>query len=521
LAEITAQPLLNFLLALSFTRGKIDFSQDVNLNLIYADLVAAVYERGYEKRRPHTSIRHMSLEQFARVLEEIGLAAWHGDGRTTTVREIEEHCQASGVGKLLDIFQEGARAGITRLLAAFFFRQYGARASGDPTFVFTHKSFGEYLTARRVIRGVEKAVRELRRRADDPDEGWDEKEALKQWVQLCGPTAISDYLSGFIANEIGLRRVADVSLWQKEVNRLFNFMLRHGMPMELTQITPFKQAMFQSRNAEEALLVVLNICARSTQLISNIEVPDPTAFGTWFKRIQGQRQGAQPALAARSLSYLDLNGIIVLCADLHGSQLQQSKLCRAIAELAVFAFADLSETNLEGANLFSADFRYANLKGADLKAANLEGAHLEGAHLETASLQRAYLRGANLQGAHLEGANLETASLQRANLRGANLEGANLEGAHLEGANLEGANLRGANLRGANLEGANLGGAHLEGAHLEGANLEGAHLETANLRGAHLETANLRGAYLKGAKLDSDSLEGTLQERVKQLNLSK
>jgi hypothetical protein len=105
LAEITAQPLLNYLVALSFNRDKLDFSQNVNLNEIYADLVAAVHERGYEKKRPYAQIRHMSLDNFTRVLEEIGLAAWHGDGRTTTVGEVEEHCRTSGVVGLLDAFQ--------------------------------------------------------------------------------------------------------------------------------------------------------------------------------------------------------------------------------------------------------------------------------------------------------------------------------------------------------------------------------------------------------------------------------
>jgi hypothetical protein len=184
LDEITAQPLLNYLVALSYSRDKLDFSKDINLNAIYADLVAAVHERGYEKHRPYGPIRHMKLGDFERVLEEIGLAAWHGDGRTTTVSEIEQHCRASGLGVLLDVFQEGAKAGVTRLLAAFFFRQYGQRASGDPTFVFTHKSFGEYLTARRVVRAVERVIRELDRRAQSPDEGWDDRDALKYWAQM-------------------------------------------------------------------------------------------------------------------------------------------------------------------------------------------------------------------------------------------------------------------------------------------------------------------------------------------------
>ena len=131
LSEITAQPLLNYLVALSYTRDRLDFSKDINLNAIYADLLSAVHERGYEKRRSYVPIRHMKPEDFCRVLEEVGLAAWHGDGRTTTVGEIEGHCRASGLGALLDVFQEGAKSGVTRLLAAFFFRQYGQRASGE------------------------------------------------------------------------------------------------------------------------------------------------------------------------------------------------------------------------------------------------------------------------------------------------------------------------------------------------------------------------------------------------------
>ncbi len=48
LDEITAQPLLNYLVALSLTRDKLDFKKDINLNSIYADLIAAVHERGCE-----------------------------------------------------------------------------------------------------------------------------------------------------------------------------------------------------------------------------------------------------------------------------------------------------------------------------------------------------------------------------------------------------------------------------------------------------------------------------------------
>lgn len=244
LEEVTAQPLLNYLVALTFSRDKLDFTKDINLNSIYEDLVAAVHERGYEKNRPYSSIRHMKSSEFSRVLEEIGLAAWHGDGRTTTVREIEEHCTVSGVGALLDIFKEGAKAGVTRLLAAFFFRQYGQRPGGDPTFVFTHKSFGEYLAARRIVRAIERVVRELERRTTNPDEGWDEKEALKHWAQVCGPSPVSQYLHSFLLNEIKLRPDSELGQTQTRLGKLFGHVLQHGMPMEQIRLGSFKDSCF-------------------------------------------------------------------------------------------------------------------------------------------------------------------------------------------------------------------------------------------------------------------------------------
>jgi len=428
LLEITAQPLLNYLVALSFTRDKLDFSKDINLNSIYADLVTAVHERGYEKRRAFGPIRHMTLEQFSRVLEEIGLAAWHGDGRTTTVREIEEHCKASGVGRMLDDFQEGARAGVTRLLAAFFFRQYGQRTSGDPTFIFTHKSFGEYLAARRVVRAIDRVSRELKRRASNPDEGWDEQDALKHWAQICGPRAMSRYLHAFLLNEVRLRSRPELESWQERLIRLFNFVLRHEMPMEQLQIATFREAMFQSANAEEALLVALNVCAQTIGRNSVIEPPNSSTLGTWLVRLEGQRA----TLARRSLSFLTLPHAYLLSQELIGANLVSSKFEGIEASFICAVIADLS----------SANFKNANFARGTFWSTNLSNTNLERAELEEADLRWSTLSGANLTGANLSGTNLEKADLTEANLTDANLEKANLTGADLTGANLKGTNLK-------------------------------------------------------------------------------
>lgn len=431
LAEITAQPLLNYLVALSFTRDKLDFSKDINLNSIYADLVTAVHERGYEKRRTYYSVRHMTLDQFSRVLEEIGLAAWHGDGRTTTVREIEEHCKASGVAGMLDAFREGAEAGVTRLLAAFFFRQYGLRISGDPTFVFTHKSFGEYLAARRVVRTIERVNRELERRTASPDEGWDERDALKHWAQICGPSAMSEYLHAFLLNEVRLRSRTELKRWQEQLTRLFNFVLRHAMPMEQLQIATFQEALFQSGNAEEALLVALNACGRTIGKRSIIEQPDPTTFGTWLMRIEGQRRRIG-SLARRSLSFLALPRMYLFSNYLVGASLVSSNFDGTHANSVCATFADASGANFSNAVLSQTDFFHSNLSRTNFKRANLNRADLRYADLRGANLREADLSRADLAGANLTGANLTDANLTGADLTGADLTDADLEGTNLK-----------------------------------------------------------------------------------------
>ena len=87
LQEITSEPLLNYLFALGYTSGDLDFAGDVNLNTIYESLLTRVYHRGYGNKEPRPNIPGMFPEEFFRVLEEIGLAAWHGDGRTATAKE--------------------------------------------------------------------------------------------------------------------------------------------------------------------------------------------------------------------------------------------------------------------------------------------------------------------------------------------------------------------------------------------------------------------------------------------------
>ena len=432
LQEITAQPLLNYLIALTFERGEVQFSQETNLNNIYDNLLKAVYERGYEKNsRGHRAIEGITEKDFVLILMEIALSCWHGNGRTTTVIEIKEHCENNGLKNLLknfqDSFQSDSQGSITRLLTAFYFRESGDLRGSEKTFEFTHKSFGEYLTARRIVDRVKQIHKKLQDSENDYDNDYDPRKALIAWATLCGPTAIDEYLFSFIVNQMQLQSPDEVKQWQKTLGDLIKYLLDKGMPMEKTNCPNFQEEMRQARNAEEALLAVFNACGRVTEEIFPIQWPSPEAFGNWLARLQGQRIDYEPMFVLDCLSFLDLQNCLLICRDLY--------------------------------------------------RANLEGANLAGANLV----------GANLEGAYLEGANLKGANLKEANLKGANLYGANLYGAILVGANLDGANLYGANLGRANFAGAFLAGANLVGA-IEWANLEGANFKDANVKGTILDT---------------------------------
>lgn len=81
--------------------------------------------------------------------------------------------------------------------------------------------------------------------------------------------------------------------------------------------------------------------------------------------------------------------------------------------------ANLSYANLRGATLFCADLRDSNLRDANLSYADLRDADLRGANLSYADLRDSNLSGANLSYADLRDSNLRCANLSDADLSGA------------------------------------------------------------------------------------------------------
>jgi hypothetical protein len=290
---------------------------------------------------------------------------------------------------LLDALQKGASKGVTRLLMAFYFRRAGNRVEGDQTFEFTHKSFGEYLTAKRLVSVIERLHDELERRRRVIDSGFDERRALEDWVKLCGPVAMDTYLFKFIVNEMMLNDRSKVAEWQKTTIQLFNYMLRNGMPMERLEPRPaYHEERRQARNAEEALLAVLNACARLTDEVSKIDWTSSTDFGDLLAHLQAY---GQLRLARECLSYLDLTGCLLLMQGFYRADMRNTKFGKAQLFYAGFVNCNLQNADFSNSFCVCTDFRGADLNRADFRGAHIDEGDFRGAVLDAANLERTLL----------------------------------------------------------------------------------------------------------------------------------
>lgn len=477
LADLTKQPLLNYLLALSYDRKKLDFSRNVSTNAVYADLLDGIYDRAWGSGGNfHLRGQNATLSQpeFEEILQEIGVAVWHDDTRSATLSAIRERCRIAGLFDQLTNLEHEPDAGIFRLLTAFHVKFAEGR---EGSVEFSHKSFGEYLTARRIVRMISTIIDERKERKQTRSKGWDETYSLTRWAELCGPKSIGSTdlnLFTLISQEINLRHASRREEWSQILSELAFEMLSYRMPVHKCGLNSFAEMDTYARNAEEALLCALYAC-----LPMNYPVREDSKFS-----------------ATEVINRLRPNSVV-------GGRWRLDFACiSALRSLGgAFACADLMAVDLERANLSGIDLRFANLRYAKLKDADLTGAVLSSANLENADLTGAILKDANLNEANLSGAKLDHCDLRGANLQTANMPGVSLQNAWLSEANFYRARLVDADLRNADLTTAIFSSADLRGAELTGTNSVGADLRGANLSGARLDLEKLMYARVNPGDL--------------------
>ncbi len=531
LEKLSSEPLLNYLLAILLEEG-LEVGVETQTNEIYQSLISSVYKRDY-LGSPLPDVKSFGEELFFQALEEIAVACLQQETQSVTVEQIEKEFHKAGKEKLVEYYWETGQTGssIKSLVMAFYFRA-AKNKEGKEAFEFTHKSFMEYLVARKIVK-LAVLIEEEMNRNENPETsgcGLSRETALIQWFGLMGPLPLNRETIQFIFEEAGALELEKAESIQKRFAGFIGDASRENLtivaPADKTGIENTREFGYMANLFRNGTIALFAIASGASGVTKDLTKPDwieSGRFGTLLRKICPQITSDEflPILdslinldlSAQNLSWINLSGANLCKVDLRDADLRRADLSGAnlrSADLsgANLRSADLSDANLIGANLSDADLSDANLIRADLSSANLRDASLIGANLSNANLIGADLIDANLIGANLSDADLSGANLIRADLSSANLSDADLSDANLIRANLSSANLIRANLSSAKLSGANLSSAKLSGANFIDANLRDANLHDADLSDADLSDANLSDANLRGTNLRGANLRG-------------
>lgn len=405
LSPLTAEPILNGLIAQCRIKHKL--AADTNRAMIYGWLLVDVLMRVHDASgKQH--LKDASEDDISRLLEEVAVTAWHsGDVRATTKSKVVERCEKTDQGQLLNaVFPSQQKSQITSLFLAFYFQETGERIGQDQAFEFSHKSFGEYLLARRIVR----TLREIHTRL--ADDAWDCEFSLKRWAELFGPTPLNDDITVFIRDLFELESVSDLVEWRHTIERLIGHVVKHGLPLHQLGLPNFKAMQFQSDNATVSLLMIHSICYRPGD---DVVLRPPLERATLLVQSASRLLGISWRTRDRVLGHLnglDLREMNLMCANLDFSNFSYSNLSDGYYAGSSFRGARLKGTNLSDSHLASITYSSPREDEYFPVVADLRGAVLECCNLTNTSLRDAVIKGANIEGAILTGTGLTLAQLR-------------------------------------------------------------------------------------------------------------
>lgn len=388
----------------------------------------------------------VSPDIVRRVLQEIATCIWHEQRTVIPLAHIQTYLSSTAPRSAKKLILSGLR-GIHNIVISL---PFDTPASETQTVSFSHKSFGEYLTAEKMVLSLRKISESFVEQIDLQSPAL--QEAAHRFYSVFGVTLLTDEIWEFVMDILVSHSTRDELVemtarlyrlyitysngrWMNEdiARTQWGVLKRYDMPLDLLQF-----------EAQAGINLFVLLCLLYWKTAGTFDICGRESEGTF-----------DPSRFRKLLAFGELVGTF--------------GLFRRVSHL-------LRRVNLQHANLLCANLRRANLQDADLQATVLRDANLRGANLQGACLEEADLRMASLQHANLAGANLKKTDAEDIDLRDANLIGANLEKANLLCAEMRGAELTNADMREAVLYGAILQDANFDGADLTGAIISKQHL---------------------------------------------
>ena len=190
LKTLIDEPLLCYLVALSVSGDGEGETAPENVNAVYKSLFDQIWRRVWGKEPVGPASAFENREDYEQLLEHVALTAWRsGEPRVASADAFEKLIDRTSVEDIWRRFQrntEDREDGFTTLALTFFFR---AKTAGERGFEFTHKSFGEYLAARGLLRFAEHQARNFNESRDAND--------FAKWQALTGAAELSRRDPGF------------------------------------------------------------------------------------------------------------------------------------------------------------------------------------------------------------------------------------------------------------------------------------------------------------------------------------
>ncbi|WP_293056492.1 pentapeptide repeat-containing protein [Okeania sp. SIO2B3] len=411
---LAREPLLLYLLAAMHRDGKLqtEMFADANVGgaeiLIYEQALEWVLEkqRFEEGRNLNPEIIKLEPRDLEILLAEAGLCVVQSGGEYAAIKMIEDRLLEQGCQELKDLIENARQNkredGLKNALAAFYLKK--SETATNNSVEFFHKSFGEFLCAKRMVEGLEDLTEKTERRGQ-VNYFVSDKELERQVYDLFGygrlTVEVVEYLMALLV--------------KSEVKLEVLFKRLHGFYLDWCE-GKFIEKMEDALSQKVRQLWKWGIESGQRQ------VDIYTGLNVMILLFELHRYGQSQEELREQLHFYP-------CGQPGSEDFDRTRLLRMIGYsqcLGNFAFVKIVGSFLNGADLSGADLSGANFSGADLSGANLSGANLSAAEFS----------GADLSGADLSGANLSDAKLSDANLSGADLSGANLSGADLSFANL-------------------------------------------------------------------------------------
>jgi len=451
--ELTAEPLLCYLLALSGYLEENYEEAAKNPNIVYRALMDKVWERGW--RGKSSGATALSRTDFNILFETMAIAAWHGG--EPRVATIENFSNALAVMKSQDIFDNFCSENgddVTNLAVNFYLKKSETEGRG---FEFTHKSFGEYLTARALLRSAQQASKIASARLEY---------GAEEWLNIVRDGVTTNEISRFLKGEAHLLSAETALAIRNDLIGILEYALDSGLPVQKQErrgLGTWRQAEAAEIKGEVALLAVINsltscisMSHRDNARITIGGIDSRMKLGEFIHRIRGVRNF--DLVQTQFFEWFEFIDCLLIAQDLiafnfSGAIFRNCEFFSATISHSDFSFSNISNSGFMLSTCERSKFSFSTLQNCHFERANGMGSRFQHAEIANCQFSNAILPEADFDQANLKNVSFRDAKLTEANFVSANFDNVDFEGADLTGCTFGKINFDRVNFFRAKLEG--------------------------------------------------------------------